>query len=87
MRLHHIASAANLVQLVAGETIMQPDKSRSLECVGFHASYMLFLCLLLGFFHIAPAPELGCFWSPTGIYTIDPLSIPYVLKIFIHRSW
>nr|YP_010247817.1 cytochrome c oxidase subunit III [Eunoe nodosa]QTJ29911.1 cytochrome c oxidase subunit 3 [Eunoe nodosa] len=45
----------------------------------FIASEVLFFfAFFWAFFHssLAPAPELGCAWPPTGIYPLNPFAIP-----------
>nr|AVW86180.1 cytochrome c oxidase subunit 3 [Eulepethus nanhaiensis] len=45
----------------------------------FIASEVLFFfAFFWAFFHssLAPTPELGCSWPPTGIYPLNPFSIP-----------
>lgn len=39
---------------------------------------LFFFAFFWAFFHrrLAPTPELGCTWPPTGIYPINPFSIP-----------
>ena len=45
----------------------------------FIASEVLFFfAFFWAFFHrrLAPAPELGCIWPPTGIHALNPFSVP-----------
>nr|YP_010236195.1 cytochrome c oxidase subunit III [Melinna cristata]QTD82969.1 cytochrome c oxidase subunit 3 [Melinna cristata] len=39
---------------------------------------MFFFAFFWAFFHssLAPTPELGCIWPPTGIHPLNPFSIP-----------
>ncbi len=39
---------------------------------------LFFFAFFWGFFHssLAPTPELGCSWPPTGINVLDPFAIP-----------
>lgn len=39
---------------------------------------IFFFAFFWAFFHrrLAPSPELGCNWPPTGIYPLNPFSIP-----------
>nr|YP_009747384.1 cytochrome c oxidase subunit III [Aphrodita australis]QII43115.1 cytochrome c oxidase subunit 3 [Aphrodita australis] len=39
---------------------------------------LFFFAFFWAFFHssLAPTPELGCSWPPTGIYPLNPFSVP-----------
>ena len=39
---------------------------------------LFFFAFFWAFFHrrLAPTPELGCSWPPTGIYVLNPFSVP-----------
>ena len=58
----------------------------SLVVSGLRWGIILFItseiCFFFGFFwaffhsSLAPSPEIGCSWPPTGIYIINPFSVP-----------
>ena len=65
----------------------------NLVTIGLQAGIILFIiseilfffAFFWAFFHrrLAPTPDLGCKWPPTGIYPINPFSIPLLNTVVL----